>query len=238
MIDVIIVAHSKTAALRRMTQNCLDSLQASERPGMTRVVLVETCRTALDYPDVSTIRPEPEPLNYNRYLNAGLLHCHAPLVVCCNNDLIFQPGWLTSHLQVFRNYPYAGCLSSRDPLDQIQPAISTGVAEGYQVNRYAFQWCMTFSRTALDAIGPFDECFPFYGADDAIMRQLQRCGVRHFLNADSHVNHLACQSHDALDPAKRRELTYGQGAAICRANQELLVQIVAPGSPIGVAGVP
>ena len=240
--DIVIVAKSATTALREMTERCLASLRASEPALLFEVIVVETQPGAAVYAGTQPVRPEPEPLNYNRYLNAGIAACQTDIVVCCNNDLIFHPGWLTAHLLAFATNPQIGCLSSLDPA-QLSPGLSQGLYEGYLVNRELFQWCIAFRRSALRQLGPLDEQFQFYGADDALGWQMQRLGVRHALNPASSVTHLARQTHGTLPPAVRAEMTTRQDRRIVReaAVQERVVSqlgTVMPGSPFGVAGMP
>lgn len=240
--DIVIVAKSATTALREMTERCLASLRASEPELLFEVIIVETQPGAAAYAGGQSVRPEPEPLNYNRYLNAGLAACRTDVVVFCNNDLIFHPGWLRAHLQAFAANPQLGCLSSRDPA---YTALGTaaGLCEGYLVNRELFQWCIAFRRSALQQLGPLDEHFAFYGADDALCWQLQRQGIRHALNRSSLVTHLARQTHGTLPPDVLAAMTTQQGHSIVRAaaaQERVVGQLgtVMPGSAFGVAGVP
>ena len=227
--DIVIVAKSCTPALREITQRALDTLRESEPLLDMHQILVETWPDAAPYAGVTTVRPPADcPLNYNRYLNLGLVAGTSPFIACCNNDLVFEPGWLTSNLAAFAAQVEIQCLSSKSPLEYgNQPykphtRFTRGLHPGRRVMTHLSGWCYTIRRSLLDKIGPFDETVAFWYSDCLFAAQLERYGIMNYLNAESHVQHLHRQSHGTLSGPVRRKVTAGSKKAYMARKLEIL----------------
>ena len=238
--DVVIVTKTATPQLRLMTEECLVSLGRSEAVPRYRPWLVETQPDVPDYPSCWMVRPEPEPLNYNRYLNVGASHGVGEIIVFCNNDLLFQPGWLTAHLQVFAAHPELATLGSKSPGYRPQEEFTSGLYPGFRTCFEFSGWCFAMRRSVWQALDGLSEQFQFWGSDCMTVIQLQRAGLQHALNADSHVTHLYSQSHQLLPPGELHRVTEGEIPGVLEERRRLAVgqQPVWPNTPVGAAGCP
>ena len=93
-VDIIILSNTASPELARVTQNCLDSLFASEPASniVFNVVVVETNRASDAYHNVGMLYPAG-PFGFNRFLNFGILATKSEFLCMCNNDLAFHKGW-------------------------------------------------------------------------------------------------------------------------------------------------
>lgn len=238
--DIVIVAKTTTPQLRQMTENCLVSLASSEPLMQYRPWLVETQPDSPDYPYCWMVRPEPEPLNYNRYLNVGAARGVGEIIVFCNNDLLFQPGWLTSLFQVFDAHPELATLGTKSPGYQPQEGFQSGLHRGWRTCFEFSGWCFAMRRAVWQALDGLSEQFQFWGSDCMTVIQLQRAGYQHALNADSLVTHLYSQSHQILPPDELHRVTEGEIPGVLEERRRLacLLSGVPPHTPIGAAGCP
>jgi len=61
---------------------------------------------------------------------------------------------------------------------------------GYHISREVSGWCLLVSAETLRQIGPLDELFDFYFADNDYTLELRRHNIKHALVFDSQVSHL------------------------------------------------
>lgn len=238
--DIVIVTKTATPQLRLMTEECLLSLARSEPAGRYRPWLVETEPNAVDYPTCWMVRPEPEPLNYNRYLNVGASHGVGEIIVFCNNDLIFHPGWLTALCQAFAAHPELATMGTKSPGYRPQEEFQGGLHLGWRTCFEFSGWCFAMRRSVWQALDGLSEQFQFWGSDCMTVIQLQRARQQHALNADSHVTHLYSQSHQILPPEELYRVTEGEIPGVLEERRRLaLSQLpVLPHTSSGAAGCP
>ncbi len=211
-IDVIVLSYAKTPDLRLVTENCLQSLIASERGAGIEfdAIVIESKKDAPPYSGkgVRTLYPET-PFGYHAYMNIGIRQSGSPYVCLCNNDLHFHPGWASAMLRAFTAHPE---LQSASPLcTRHHPGIGiapgTQVLFGYEVRREIAGWCLFFRRSMLDITGPLDETFRFWFADNDYARTLEKHGLPHAMVTSSWVDHLESRTLEAEGAFRRQLLT-------------------------------
>ena len=210
-MDVVIVSRTDDDRLRAMTQNCIDTLMKSEEIDF-RVFMIEANEN-VSY-DCEMLRQSGE-INYNRCLNMGLERCNSEFITFCNNDLIFMKGWLSSHLDVFKQRPDIHSLSPKCHFWHGEEyskhtSFTNGIYEGYRTKFEFTGWCFTVRSLVFDKIGRFDESVSFWYSDTIFATQLKRSRMKHALNANSHVIHLFNQSHHLCNDTELKSLTTGQ----------------------------
>lgn len=201
LCDVIILSNAKTPEIKAMTQRAIDSLQASEKPGIFNIIVMEQSQNS--YSNAQTIWC-PGEFNYNKRANSGILRGRAQWVCVANNDLVFQRGWF--HQMMLHKHDV---MSPLNPGDKRQADIRMP-EKGYTVGRHFSGWCFVMRRTVWEQIGGLDEDFPFWCADNATVEQLKKIRIQPMLVPASQVKHLASVTLNTLDTATRDELTKAQ----------------------------
>ena len=214
LIDVMILAYSKTAALYQMCKGAIASLRASSPDVPFRVMVIETNKKlaeepfaqadkdALFGPDVRVVYP-PGPFGVGAYLQHGyaLLDGVTKYIMFLNNDVtLFNSGFLSKLLVGLRDASSVSPLGLREAtwnmFDRNIPLIYS-----YDVNIAVNGWCLTFDRRILKAI-PFDKLFPtsyiWYQCDILYGQLLQEYGYKHALVTAAQCLHLQGASHNLL----------------------------------------
>jgi GT2 family glycosyltransferase len=216
-IDVIILSYGKTEEHVKMTSDGVESLLASEDPAQVRfhVLVIESNQSLhpYQYSNTTTIYPST-PFGFNKYLNIGVQATHNPFICLCNNDLLYDKGWASAILQAMNAHPD---MDSANPFTngfEYDGRIINGENvmfrdKNLDLNGILTGWCIFVRRSIFDKIGPLDEQFTFWYADNDYDLTLQKHKVRHALVKQSVITHLACVSHDLLG-AKKNEQTIGQ----------------------------
>jgi hypothetical protein len=172
LVDVVILAVSRTPGAYTMTRDAIASLRASSPDVPMRVVVVETHAglaqepwarddEPLFGPDVEVVYPGGR-FGYNRYVLAGFARAGddgAPYAMVLNNDVtLFAPGFLRTMLDGLQKVPSVSPLGYREArwngIDASVPLV-----ENYFVGSALSGWCVMFDRAILDAV-PLDELFP------------------------------------------------------------------------------
>lgn len=215
-IDIIILSYGKTEKLKAITQNCIDSLIASEDPAKIKfnVLVIESEKSLApyQYPNSTTIYPDTS-FGFNKYLNIGIKSTSNKYLCLCNNDLIFHKNWAAEILKAMDNdpkilsaNPFCQYFNDHKPyVNQIVLGNISNLLKGILTG-----WCIFVKREIFDTIGLFDEQFDFWYADKDYGRTLLKHGIKHALIGTSKVDHLGNQTHNALSPEKLLELTDNQ----------------------------
>jgi hypothetical protein len=202
------MSKASTLDLAEMTQRAINSAKYTALPRVVDVVVMEQCN--VQYTNATTVLA-PGAFNYNAFANGGARLGSAPHIVVANNDLKFHDGWLDALLAA--NWPVCSPVHKGYHRHRDVMANETG----QQVGRHLAGWCYMITRELWEQIGEFDESYPFWCADNAVMRQLAERNIRPMLVRDSHVDHEVSTTLFREPPEVQAELTW---AAVERFNRE------------------
>lgn len=216
-IDVIILSNSRTNELRQVTEQCIASLLASEDKNTVffEVLVIESEKQAAPYahPQTRTLYPGIA-FGYNKFMNIGIAATCHPYVCLCNNDLLFHNHWATEILEALKSKKHIRSANPYSPVFHYDPKIEAGPnvmirSENSGIDGILTGWCIFAERGVFTEIGPLDERFVFWYADNDYGLTLDQHGIRHALVKSSLVTHLEAQSHGLLSE-RREEFTTGQ----------------------------
>lgn len=197
-LSVVILSLAIDDDVFRLNCQCIDSLFASlnrDNVGL-EIVLIESCKNAnYQYrPEVTLIVPD-ELFNFHRFLNIGLRNTHGNFIAFCNNDIVFSLGWFSAIMKVKNEHPEFMCFS---PLDRSYPMMkedslpsSKDYYIGWENKKHFAGWCFVWERRVFDIIGPLDERFSFYYADDDELQTLRYYAIPNVVVTHSEVKHLS-----------------------------------------------
>jgi len=120
----------------------------------------------------------------------------------CNNDLIFQDGWLDPLLAA--NHPL---VSPKCPVDERQTEITENTI-GWKTGKHFSGWCFMITRELFNKIGGFDEDFVFWCSDNSLLEQVKP--IQPMLVPDSTVIHLRSQTLNTLSQPSINNYTKGE----------------------------
>lgn len=215
LVDVVILSYAKNSILKKITQDAVSSLLASENQEDIKfnVLVIESNKSLqpYQYPATKTIYPKDK-FGFNRYLNIGLQNTDNEFICFCNNDLLFHKSWASNILAEFDDDVD---LMSASPLCSIyHPTIGfmprSGNYYGYGVRQEIAGWCFFVKRSLFDTIGWFDEKFKFWFADADYAKTLQKFNKKHALVTSAIVDHLDGVSTTTLDAQTKLALTAEQ----------------------------
>ena len=216
-IDIVIISFAKNAEFKKTTENCVTSLLSSETSFKFNVFIIESnhnekylsftqdSRVKVIYPTV--------PFGYHRYLNIGIKLGKAEYIGLCNNDLIFKKGWATSLINAMekdKNLLSVSPYSTVPHKTKFGLSISDKIEYGHQIRRYLAGWCIFQKRKIYDIIGPLDERFIFWYADDDYAATLKQKGLPHALVLNSVVEHVESKTLNTENAEVRQKLTRDQ----------------------------
>lgn len=214
-IDIIVLSYAQNEELRFITEQCINSLLASEESTEIKfnVVVIESNQqmSPFQYNGTITIYPVQE-FSYNSFLNIGIEMTGSKYICLCNNDLIFHRSWATNILKAFNKY-YD--LSSASPICSIHHPemgfeLNNGVYTGYRSRYEVAGWCLFLKRDVFRIIGKLDENYKFWCADNDYSNMLSVSGLGHALISDSIVDHLDGITLSRLTRERQEELTAGE----------------------------
>ena len=198
LLSVVILSYTIDEDIHRMNIQCLDSLFLSEdwSNGQIEVLLIESNKNSKWSYDnrVRVISPK-EDFNFHRFLNIGVRETSGDMIAFCNNDIVFSPGWYTAIQKVKDCHPEFICFS---PLDRNYPLMKEQIVSssqdyyvGWENKKHFAAWCFVWERTVFSIIGPFDEAFDFYYADDDELQTLRSFAIKNVVVTHSEVKHLS-----------------------------------------------
>lgn len=200
LVDVIILSNTADDNIRKMTQNAINTLHASETDYVFNVVVVETNPDAGTYDKAFCFCPN-EPFNYNRFLNkafVGLEHNvfgrMSSYTVIANNDVVFHKNWF-KHIAKEMKYGNFDSASPKSPGWFQHADLGEYTYPGFDIGRHFCGWLLVFRTESLQKILPLDEQFEFWCQDNDMARTMQSLDMRHALVGRSQVTHLTNQSH-------------------------------------------
>lgn len=206
IIDVIILANSKSQALIDMTQRAIDSLHDSEPLHNFDVLIIESGPFHL-YRQAYCIKPEQE-FNYNKFMNIGLELCKNTWVTLSNNDVLFKPYWFSKILEASTELPEVDSFSSFTAQHHAAKMLDKYYVQ-YGVGTYVTGWCLTVKRKIFETI-KLNEEINFWCSDNTYEDDLIKHGIKHALIRDSQVDHLGGVTLFTMPPDKIHNLTATQ----------------------------
>jgi len=215
-LAAIILTKTSTDEVFGMTLDCAESLvnKANSSIFDISVTVVESEQVPVGvYPSWIRYLAINEPFNFNRFFNVGIEETGAhDWYLLCNNDLLFDDDWLYEIERVIREIPKIKSLSPISPTCREQQrylsdGAGTRVVYGYARRDQLSGWCLMISHEALTKIGPLDERFRFYFADDDYALCLRRHNIEHALVPRSRVFHLEDRKVSQSQPHKPKDIS-------------------------------
>jgi GT2 family glycosyltransferase len=199
-INAVFLSHTGTTDTFELTQVAANSLLESMRPYKlaVHITIVESNSAAAGdgfvYPVSFQVITPGETFNFNRFLNIGVAARKADYYLLCNNDIVFSRNWFGAFKDFFDAHPLIGSFSPRCPLTSNQKLLpnknDADFVIGYRPTYQLSGWCILLRRGTWEQIGPLDENFDFYFADDDYSLMLRCRNILHALVFDSTVAHL------------------------------------------------
>jgi glycosyltransferase involved in cell wall biosynthesis len=197
-VSVIILSYALDDDIYHMNCRCLESLFNSEtwREGQLEILLIESNKqNSYSYDNRVKVLVPNEKFNFHRFFNIGLSHTKGEFVAFCNNDIVFGKGWFSAIMDVKKCNPEFMCFS---PLDRSYPMMREEILPscsdfyiGWVNKKHFAAWCFVWERKVFDIIGPFDETFDFYSADDDELQTLRYYAISNVVVTHSEVRHLS-----------------------------------------------
>lgn len=237
IVDVVILAVSRTPGAYAMTKDAIASLRASSPDVPLRIVVVETHEGLPDEPwaraDAAPFGPGVEVIypggrfGYNRFVLAGLAGVRdraAPYAMILNNDVtLFSPGFLRAMLDGLQRVPSVSPLGYREARWNGIDA-STPLVLNHSIASALTGWCVMFDTAIFDIV-PAEELFPpdllWYCQDIVYGEALARHGLAHGCATAARALHLGSRSHrflgETIDaPPDRRSVHWTLGVDFLR----------------------
>lgn len=200
IVDLVFVSNAKNATIKAITQQAIDTAKSGANGLNINCIVIESTPEVI-YRQATTYNPDT-PFNYNRYLNFGAVRGTAKWIMFCNNDLIFQNGWL--HALLAADYPVVSPISQRDFRQQ---DITENEA-GWACGRSLSGWCFMVRRSLWGQIGMLDEEFGFWFADNSFIGQLKSVDIAPMLVPSSKVDHIGSLTFNTLPNQERQNLQW------------------------------
>tara|TARA_R110000772_G_scaffold145504_1_gene255455 strand:- start:13194 stop:14513 length:1320 start_codon:yes stop_codon:yes gene_type:complete len=204
IVDVIFISNAKTQAIKNVTQNAINTCIKGANGLKVNCIVIESAKN-IRYFNGTTYNP-PEQFNYNSYLNFGADKRRAPSkwIMFCNNDLVFQNGWL--HALLAADYPVVSPISRRD----FRQKEVTENEIGWSCGRNLSGWCFMVKRELYDSIGGLDDEFGFWFADNSFIAQLKKLDLAPMLVPSSRVDHIGSMTFNTLPINERNDLQWSK----------------------------
>ena len=135
--------------------------------------------------------------NYNKALNKGIEKSKSDYIAFCNNDLIFEKGWLENLINAMEQTgSESGSPFTPENKAMLQYKENT---IGWTVREHFNGACFVLKRSAIDKIGgKFNECVEGWFSDNVVAQQLINAGVQNVLCPSSIVHHLGSKTIETL----------------------------------------
>ena len=193
--DVVFISNAKNSRIKTITQSAINSAIKGANGLKVNCIVIES-QPNVRYLNAQTYNP-PEPFNYNAYLNFGAIRGQCDWILFCNNDLIFNNGWLHALLSV--DYPVVSPISRKDfrQKDIKQNEL------GWSCGRNLSGWCFMLKRDLWGKIGGLDEDFDFWFADNSLICQLKKLDIPPMIVINSRVDHIGSLTLNTLPKHER-----------------------------------
>lgn len=193
-LSTVILAKTSSAELFEMTLNAVHSLLDADTTIEHEIILVESNPNyridGFEYPKSVKVIVPNQKFNFHKFLNFGIQQASGDFIALCNNDLIFNKNWFAEILKIAQAHPHIDSFSPSDDYSNTQ----VGFEIGYKVITHIKGWCLVFKKELINKIGPLDDTFDFYFADNDYALTLLQYNIEHALVFSSKVEHLAKKS--------------------------------------------
>lgn len=216
-IDIIILSNGKNDTLTALTNQTIQTVINSEDPAVItfNVVVIESnaALAPFQYPNSTTVYPSSA-FGFHKYLNIGANMTKNEMICFCNNDLIFHKGWASAILAAAAIDPEIYSCSTFCPTfhadkgDEIPNEINYGYKNGVLFTG----WCFLLKRETFNIVGPFDEKYIFWYADDDFRLTLEKYKLKNALIKGAKVTHLGSETLNKEKSETQFKLQYSANA--------------------------
>lgn len=211
IVDAIMLALSTSDELFKMTQSAIDSLHNSETDFQFNIVLLESNKNSqYHYENCTTLVPDIEAFNYNKYMNYGIQKTINEYIILCNNDLVFHKGWFSA---IYKHRDKSDSFSSWNNIGgwhEVRiPEPYPEFIEGYKIGTEVGGWCLVVKRSVFDVI-TLDDRVSFWFSDNVYIDALRKNNMKHGIVTNSFVDHLLETTSKTLSNKERYKLRDAQ----------------------------
>lgn len=202
IVDLVFVSNAKDNRIKNTTQQAINTAKKGANGININCIVIES-QPNISYANAVTYNAD-RPFNYNYYLNFGAVRGNAEWILFCNNDLIFQNGWL--HALLMAEHPVVSPISVKDFRQK-------GIYEnekGWSCGRNLSGWCFMVKRYLWEKIGKLDEEFDFWFADNSFIAQLKPLDIAPMLVPKSRVDHIGSLTFNTLSIHERNDLQWSK----------------------------
>ena len=202
VVDIIILSKALTPQMHKMTQTAIDTAISGANSLPVNVIVIEQNRRAT-YTNAQTIHNSNQ-IHYNKWMNHGAEQGKSEWVMFCNNDLIFESGWL--HQLLIANHPI---MSPKCPKDYRQVDVLENEI-GDKCGRNLSGWAIFMKRSLWLNIGKLPEVVSFWFSDNSTIKEVNKLGISPMLVPSSIVRHLGSVTSRTTDSRTMTDLTWLQ----------------------------
>jgi len=190
-LSIVIISDAKDVYHLELTKSAINSIIKNSDPNIKKEIIIVENNKDVKYENTITIYQEGE-FNYNKYLNFGTSHSSGEYIAFCNNDLWFHKYWDQKLLETMKRKK----IGSASPLSTFKCghasiyAKTDGVRPGYSIGQQFLGWCFVLHRGVYDKIKGLDETYTFWRSDQAVIDQLIKNNIRHYIICSSVVDHV------------------------------------------------
>jgi N-acetylglucosaminyl-diphospho-decaprenol L-rhamnosyltransferase len=209
-VQAVIVTFNSASVVERCLASLPDSVAVTVVDNASRDGTLATVERAR--PDASVIAL-PRNLGYGTAANRGFAASRAPFAMLLNPDIALRPGAIEALAAAAERYPDGGLFAPaiRDVDGRMElrrrtayarfltnPSDAPFAPEGDCCAPYVGGAVMFFRRSALDAIGGFDERIFLFSEDDDICLRLAATGWSLVHVAEAEADHLGARSSSGI----------------------------------------
>lgn len=179
MISLIIPTYITDLPSAKMTTDCLDSLRYDTRPD--EVIVVDDASPKQIFIQDKHIRL-PENKGFAGAVNEGLRAATGDILIISNNDIIFQPGWLSGLVDPLKEADICSIRTTDNSGWETEDKLTEG-------DKFGSIWAM--KRSVYELLGGLDESLGKSTFEDLDYRRRAReAGLRIVKNHNALVEHL------------------------------------------------